>query len=683
MRHFLLEMGVEEIPTAYLGVLTDELGSAVRAGLLSRRLPSEELHAAGTPRRLAVYGRVAERQQAARRRVKGPPLERARGSDGAYTPAAEGFARRLGIPVAALEVGEGTDAGYVVATVDEPETAVEELLPALLEEAMASLHPARNMRWANDDTRFIRPVRWLVALLDDAVLPVTAFGLRADRTSYGNRTDYPGPFAIAHARTYSEELKARHVELHHADRTRRIRERGVELAGEVHGTLALYPGLLDEVADLVEWPVPFRGTFDAAALTVPAEILETAMVHHQRYFPVMSGPNTLHHAFVGVRNGEGIDLSGVIRGNEKVLSARLADARFFYDEDLGVRLESRVADLDRVVFHQALGTLGDKRRRMEEIAGALAAPLGLSEGARADLLRAAALAKTDLLTHVVGEFPELQGTMGGVYAVIQGEPPAVADALRGQYHPAGPDDDLPDGVVSQALALVDRLDTLAGMQARGLLPTGSEDPFGFRRQGLGLARLLMEGELAAVQVRELLAVAFSVWEAHDLGLVDALLEFLRARLRGYLTARARTDVVDAVLHGEAPWGTLKARLDELTRRIAEGDFDAMAVTFKRVKNLTAGVAPHLHDQYPQPDEAALHAALAQALAEDQGDAGDRRYWDRVTALYEPVADFFDRVLVMDPDPVVRQRRLGLLAAVGEFLGRGADLSRITGERGKA
>ncbi len=688
MKYFLLEMGVEEIPTAYLGALTRSLGDGVRARLSEQRLPFADVQAHGTPRRLAVFGEVAERQEPRRRQVKGPPLDRARDAGGGFTAAALGFARRLGLGTDALMAGEGVEAGYIVATVDEPEAAAHDLLPALLQEAMAALNPPRSMRWAADDRRFIRPVRWLVALLDETVLPVAAFGLEAGRVTYGNRTDYPDPFALGHAREYRAALSAHRVELTHDTRAARIRAGGGSLAAEVGGSLFEYPGLLDEVADLVEWPVPFRGEFERAALALPAPILETAMAHHQRFFPVRSAEGRIDNAFVGVRNGEGLDLSRVIRGNEKVLQARLADARFFFDDDRRRPLAARVADLDQVVLHERLGTLGDKRRRLERLCERADSLLGLSPAEVGQAVRAATLAKADLLTRMVGEFPELQGTMGGIYATQDGEDPVVAEAVSGQYHPAGPEDGLPGGRVPQALALLDRLDTLAGMEVQGLYPTGSQDPFGFRRLGLGLARILMEGgALSPVPLDSLLDQALELWSggAPRAEARERLKEFLGARVKGYFSGKVRADVVDAVLHGREGWNSLPDRLRELDRRLAAGDFEVMAAIFKRATNLAGEAPPALVDHYPDPSEEALSAALRRATAEGgsaaRGGQYWRAYWERVKDLYEPLDQFLEAVLVMDPDPPVRARRLGLLAAVADFVSRGADLQRITGERG--
>ena len=678
---FALELGVEEMPSGVMPDLVRQLDAALTEALTRHRLACRDLAVDASPRRLWATGHVAARQEAELRVVKGPPLERARQADGSWSAAAAGFARRVGLPVDALAEGEGDERGYLVATVVSPTEPADRVLARLWHEAAGALTAPRTMRWTEHDWRFVRPVRWILALVGDAVLDVSEFGLKADARTYGNRTDHPGPVAVGRADQYRPALMAAGVELSTAERRRRIRDGGEALAQTVGGRLAVHPGLLEEVANLVEWPTPFLGHFDPEFLTVPAPVLETAMVHHQRYFPIRDEAGRLLPAFVGVRNGEGVDLAQVRAGNEKVLRARLADARFFYAEDRKRPLADRVTDLDGVVFHGRLGTYGDKRRRMRALAEAVGPDLGLDAGEMEALATAVDLAKADLLTRVVGEFPELEGIMGGVYARQEGVSAQVADAVAEQYHPEGPEDRLPAGRVGQALALLDRLDTLAGFQRAGLKPRGSEDPFALRRAGLGVVRLLMEGALAPVDLGDLVRAALFVHEADDPAVAEDLADFLRARARGYWTGRFRGDVIEAALAGSAPLASLPQRLAALAERLDRDDFTTLVVAFKRASHLSRGTPPASGGQYSDPAERALGEALAQARAASDPLAAGQAYWDAATALGAPVDRFFADVLVMDPDPAVRARRLGLLAAVAEFLRRGADLGRITGERG--
>jgi glycyl-tRNA synthetase beta chain len=686
-RHLVVELGVEELPSAYLPGLIADLNRRGQERFRTARLAVEDWVVDGTPRRLALLARVAPTQWPETRRVRGPALRAARGPDGGWTRAAEGFAARVGVGLDALAEGRGADAGYVVADVASPVADAATVLTAVLPPLLEEIEAPRTMRWRVDDVRFVRPVRWLVALLDDAVLPITAYGVAADRVTYGNRTDHPGAFRLSHAARYLADLKRLGVLLGSEARRAAIRERGAALAAGVGGTLEINGELLDEVADLVEWPVPFLGRFDTAFLSLPEPVLKTAMEHHQRYFPVRNEAGTgLLPCFVGVRNGEGLDLDQVVAGNERVLKARLTDARFFYEEDLKQRLDERVAGLDGMVYQSALGTYGDKTRRLVALAGTMAEMMSLEPTEAGWLRRAAELAKADLLTHLVGEFPELQGVMGGIYAAAAGEPEAVATAIAEQYRPLRPGDPLPASRVGQALALADRLDTLAGMVARGLTPTGSEDPLAFRRSALGVARLMMDGTLPPVDREALAAAALEPFGARDPEQVRQLWDFVAARARSYLSERYRADLVDACLAAPVSWNSLRERLDHLTEWSGSPDFAAVLTTFKRVVRIAEGAAPSA-GPFPEGPEAALGAAVAEAEAAAPeaelawGDCGAwARYWAACRALKEPVDRFFDAVLVMDPDPDVRARRLGLVARVARFLGWGADLGRVTGER---
>lgn len=669
---FVAELGVEEIPSGYLPHLIADLRQKTAAGLSRVRLDAGGIRVEGTPRRLAVWGEVAARQAPRRQTLEGPPLAVAF-RDGVPTPAAEGFARRVGVAVSAL--GQ-SPSGRLVAEVDEPVAEAAPVLAALLSEVLGSLDSPHPMRWRADDVRFVRPVRWLLALLDQAVLPAAAFGLEAGRTTYGNRTDHPAGVALADAADYERQLRDLGVMLSGAERRQVVREQAAQLAEAVGGE-ADRPEVVDEVADLVEWPTVFRGRFDPAFLAVPSPILTTAMVHHQRYLPV-TAQGQLQPYFIGARNGVGDALDQVIAGNERVLKARLADAAFFYDKDRHTSDAERRQRLARMTYREGLGSYQAKAERLAAAAAAWGPRLGLDAEEQGAVARAAALSKLDLVTQVVGEFPELEGVMGGVYATEAGEPPPVARAIGDQYLPRTAADPLPSTRVGRALSLLDHLDDLASGAALGVTVTGSTDPFGLRRAALAVGRLLVEGGLGPVDQRALGADALRrVGAAADPAAVAAMLALVEGRLRTWLADQLPADVLDAALAAPADWTSLASRLQMLTQMMDTPTWGQVATVAKRVGRLSQGVdpAPLGGERHPEPAAAALARVLAAADGEAAG--GWAAWPAAAAALAEPVARFFDDVMVMDPDPVIRRRRLGLVAAVSGWLSRPLDWARVT------
>lgn len=669
MRSFVVELGVEEIPSSYLPALIAELRDKFAAALARERLVTGALTVDGTPRRLAAWGMLPEQQAPERRRLSGPPLGVAY-RDGAPTPAAVGFARRAGVTVANL----GSDGERLVAEVEAPVEPAETVLSRLLPDVLHGLEAPRPMRWRNDDVRFVRPVRWLLALLGDEVLPVSAFGLEAGRRTWGNRTDHPGPVVLGRAEDYGECLDDLRVMVSSAQRRQVVTEQAAALAAEVGGT-ADHPVVVEEVADLVEWPTVFRGRFDAALLDVPTAILVSAMVHHQRYLPVAADGVLLPY-FIGARNGVGEALDAVVAGNERVLAARLADAAFFYAADRATSEAERRRRLRGMTYREGLGSYQDKADRLTTAAAAWADRLGLTGAEPAALLRAASLAKLDLVTHVVGEFPDLEGVMGGVYAEAAGEPAAVAEALAGQYQPRTAADPLPPGRVGRALSLLDHLDDLASGVALGVPVTGSSDPFGQRRAALAVGRILVEGGLGPVNHRALLAEALTQVGVSDPGPgVESLVSLIESRLRSWLEAGLPSDVVDAALAAPADWASLSERLAMLRRFAATPSWGQVATAARRVARLSAGTEPAPPGTiHPEPAAAALAGQLAALQAAPPAWEG----WPAAAeSLVEPVAHFFEALMVMDPDPQVRSRRLALVAAVSAWLHHPLDWTRVT------
>ena len=698
MADLLFEIFSEEIPARMQQRAARDLRDLILKTLAAQGIAPEASACDATPRRLLVtLTGLPERQEDLEEERKGPKV-------GAPDKAVEGFARSAGVAVSDLEQRDTDKGPCWFAVVRRSGRAMAELLAEVLPEAMSALPWPKSMRWGDHDVRWVRPIVSILALLDGAVVPFSFGPVASGDSTCGHRFLAPARFAVADAADYREKLAAAHVLIDSAERHRRIAEGIAALAQAESLTVEDNPGLLDEVAGLVEWPVPMIGGFDAAFMEVPPEVLVTEMTQHQRYFPLRDARGALANRFAFVANSMGGENGAVIvAGNERVLAARLSDGRHFWDQDHKRTLESRVPDLDKVVFHARLGTLGEKVERVERLAGHLAASI---PGCDAELARRAArLAKADLTSEMVGEFPELQGVMGGYYARADGEDPAVAAATGEHYAPQGPSDACPTAPVSVAVALADKIDTLAGFFAIDEKPTGSRDPYALRRAALGVIRLILENglrlRLRALFVRsagdQLVHGGFEVLRHTDLETsvgpaCDALLAFFADRLKVHLREQGvRHDLVDAVFAlGDDDLVRVLARVEALAGFVASEDGANLLAAYKRAANIVRieekkdGVT-FGPDFDPALLEAAEEKAVAAALAAANDDAGpaldDELYQNAMTALAkmrQPVDAFFDGVTVNADDPALRTNRLRLLSAIRATLDRVADFSRIEG-----
>lgn len=679
---FLLEIGVEELPARFCPLALEQLRDKGEALLTAARLPCAAARTCGSPRRLAwLVSGLPARQADTESVARGPARAAAFDPAGEPTAAALGFARSQGVSVADLRVEPVGGREYVFARRVVPGLPTAEVLARDLPGLIAGLEFPRSMRWGTGDLRFARPVRWLVALLGAEVVPFTLEDLESGRTTQGHRTLHPGPHALPHAAGYPEALRALGVEVDVALRRQAIWSGVVAAVEAIGGTPRPNEDLLEEVTHINEWPTAFVGSFDAAALEVPEAVLVTVMRTHQRYFPVEGPDGRLLPHFAGVRNGGTQNLPGVAKGNEKVLAARFADARFFYAEDRAATLASRLPQLGSVAFAEGLGTLADKTDRLVALAGALARRVGVDPAAT---VAAARLCKADRVTHLVYEFPELEGTMGAHYAEADGEAAAVAQAIGEHVLPRAAGGDLPRSPAGLLLALADRLDTLAGHFLLGRQPTGSTDPLGLRRAGAAVVRLLEAAgwDLGFTEAVEAAAAGYADRGGEPSELVAFLVGRLRVRLE---EAGFRHDIVLAVLAaGAERVADALRRCRALAAAEAGEGWEDTLTAFKRAANLARQGEPG-----GAPDPAALGhptgRALWQALgaarraAERAGAAGDHAGVLAATAsLRRPVDDFLTAVLVMDPDPAVRRNRLALLAAVAALPGSVADLRLISG-----
>lgn len=687
-RDLLFEIGVEEIPSAPLYNAITQLEERVPAALKAARLGYSEIAVVGSPRRLAIIVRdCAERQDDVTLRHKGPAAKAAFDSDGNPTKAAEGFARGKGVSVADLRVEDVAGGSYVFAVVDEPGRPAIEVLTAALAELATTIDWPKSMRWGSGSARFIRPVRWLVALLGDTVVPVEVAGITAGRTTVGHRF-LGGSVELGSAGEYLDVLRSVKVIASQQERALLLRD-AIDTAAAAAGGRAVVPEkTFAEVVNLVEWPTVATGHFDEAFLAVPREVLEEAMESHQRYFPV-EGPEELLPSFVVAHNGDPARTDAIVAGHERVIRARLADAAFFYHEDLKHPLEAYAERLEVIVFQERLGSLGDKVRRVEALTRALAERADVAPDDAAYAARAAHLAKADLVTHAVVEFTSLQGVMGGYYAKASGESPEVARAIVEHYRPRFSGDALPTTTAGMLVSAADKLDTIAGIFAIGQGPTGSSDPFALRRCAIGVLAMIADGGLA-ITLDEAIAAALSGYTTTLPNLEPdvtgaAIKEFIVGRLEGMLKDRGHAyDTVAAVLATSAddPADAL-ARAGALTRmRSAEAAIEDLSVAFTRARNLSkAELGTKADASLMGPEEGALAIALDRA-ERDSADALEIRDYDRLLGvlaeLRVPIDAFFDTVLVMDPDERLRTMRLQLLNRFVAVFGAFADFGELAG-----
>ncbi|MFP4079670.1 MAG: glycine--tRNA ligase subunit beta [Ectothiorhodospira sp.] len=682
----LIEIGTEELPPKALKTLRDAFAEGVRRGLEEAGLAPAGARGLAAPRRLAVLLEgVPLRQADQPMERRGPAVQAAFDAEGRPTRAAEGFARSCGVAVADLERMETDKGAWLVHRHVEPGRPTEDLVPGIVEAALAGLPIPKRMRWGEGDAEFVRPVHWVVLLLGDRVIPATILGVQAGGETRGHRFHHPEPLPLAAPADYLPVLEQRgHVLADFEARREAIRDQVERAAAQAGGRAVMAPGLLDEVTALVEWPVAVLGHFDARFLEVPQEALISTMQDNQKYFPVVDDAGRLMPHFITISNVDSREPERVREGNERVIRPRFADAEFFWNQDRKRPLESHLEGLRQVVFQQKLGTLHDKTQRVtalaEHLAGALGAPVD-------PVRRAARLSQCDLQTLMVYEFTELQGTMGRYYALHDGEPGAVARALEEQYLPRHAGDALPSDAVGQVLALADRLDTLTGIFAIGLRPSGTKDPFGLRRAALGVLRILVEAGLP-LDLEDLLQRAAA---QHDPAVaapaaVPQVLEYMLERLRAYYQDRGiRPEVFEAVraVHPTRPLDfDRRVRAVEHFRTLPQAE--ALAAAHKRIHNIlrkVEGALPGSVDPalLAEPAEQALHARLEALRGEvtAQLDAGD--YTGGLTALAalrEPVDAFFDQVMVMAEDPALRDNRIALLNQLAALFLRVADLSRL-------
>jgi glycyl-tRNA synthetase beta chain len=712
---FLLEIGTEEIPAGYLPPAAQHLERTLQAGLAERRIDVTTVRAFAAPRRLIVeLTGLAPRQADVEKEVMGPAVSAAFGPDGALTKAGEGFARGQGVDPAALRRVDTPKGEYVAATVKLVGRPTPEVLLEWLPGVITGIPFPKTMKWRGESLRFARPVRWLVALLDGEVLPLRLEHLEAGRVSRGHRLFTKEPVTIETATGLLPALEAAGVLADPGVRRARVESEIARAAAEAGGRIVADADLIEEVTFLVEYPTAVTGSFDRDYLELPREVIITAMKAHQRYFAVEDASGALLPRFVAVANGRWADTTQVVAGNERVLRARLADARFYWDADRKAGLDARLDELRNVVWIEGAGTLLDRVARIERLTAWLGtAPTdsaqGLRDGAGRAVVDAAAagvaarvarLAKADLATDMIKdgkEFTGLQGVIGGHYARAAGESEEVARGVAEHYQPRGPADALPSTVPGRLVSLADRLDTLAGCFAMGFYPTGSQDPYALRRAANGLVRILLESDWhvsLAAAVRQAIALlpesARERAEGGEAALQARLLEFLGDRLEYFLKEGGLPhDVAQATLAADADDPVdARARAQALAAIRGEADLEKLVVGFKRAANILKGLDEEVPPFEPSSVESAepVERDLWQAVvtARNRLRAADTTHdypaaLTALLALRGPIDAFFEGVMVLSKNDAERRRRVALLGEVRATFGRLYDLSRIVVE----
>ena len=736
MPELLLEIGTEEIPAGYIGPALEALEKNAWKLLSAAGFDGEEAddsgcETTGTPRRLVFHAwNLSARSAETEEKVKGPPADRAFDEDEKPTKAAEGFAKKHGVKVSELEVhkdlvlltqetGDGTHVGvgatakeYVYATVKRGGEKLSEFLKQKLPGAISALPFPKSMRWlSGEKTSFARPVRYLLCLLDKKVIPFEFAGLVAGRESRGHPFHAPEKFTLREARygVYKAALKGRKVLLDLEDRRERVRrcvEKGAEKAGgRPYNKKDVADALIDEVTNLIEWPGAVIGSFDEEICSeLPDEVIVAAQTRHQRYFPVEDSSGRLLPRFVAIANRDpssGGKAKIIRSGNERVLRARLADALFFWREDKKKRLEERLPALDDVVFHEKLGSMRQKAERMAELAEWLAVQSGQEPAVGQAAARAALLAKCDLVTHMVFEFPELQGVMGKQYAREDGEPSSVRQAIEEHYLPRSAEESLPRSQVGRLTALADKLDSITGGFAAGLAPTGSKDPYALRRAALGVIAIIRKAKLftkgpglrAIVEKCESLYRDQGMLKDAPRDLADKILDFVRDRLEVVMGGKGRkVELLRAALAaGVDNLADLEARLKAVTEFSKREDFAELCTVVERARNIVRK-APELAESRPEPQKNLLAEPEETELFEVYIGAGTKfrmlvseNQYLEASELYlksfaAPLHKFFEKVFVNVEDAELRTNRLALLAEIYRLYATSvADLAECAGE----
>ncbi|MBP1695544.1 MAG: glycyl-tRNA synthetase beta chain [Deltaproteobacteria bacterium] len=687
MKELLLEIGAEEIPAGFVPQALIDLERIARRELEANRVDFSGIKTFGTPRRLVlVIEAVSEKQRDEESKKIGPSKQAAFDAKGNPTKAAIGFAKGQSVPVESLTLVQTEKGEYVCAVRKEQGRPTAELLSSFLPKWILSIPFQKSMRWADVPIRFARPIHWVLALFGGEVIPFEVGNIRSGNSTYGHRFMHSGPIPVKDFQSYLQKTREAFTIVDPMERKKRIEEEMIREGAGVSGRILSDEDLLDEVNFLVEYPVALCGTFDEKFLSLPREILIHSMKEHQRYFPVADDHGELLPHFVCISNIQPRSREVVVKGNERVLRARLSDAAFFFEDDLKIPLDTRVEQLKKVVFQAKLGTSYEKMMRFKQLA--LWMVRRIDPQLREAVERASHLCKADLVTGMVGEFPKLQGIVGREYARLAKERPEVSEAIYEHYLPGFAGDRLPSGPVGDIVSIADKMDTIVGCFGVGLVPTGTADPFGLRRQALGIIRITVEKKYP-FSLRELIEESEKQLKEKMERTVEevrnGVLDFFRVRYQNFLLERkVPFDVTEAVLtvsFDELP--DVQGRIDALQKAREWKDFESIVIAFKRAMNILKGsppkgrVAPSL---FAEPAEQNLYRSFLEAKEKIDSLLKKRDYPTallEMTRMKKPIDEFFDGVMVMVEDEAIRNNRLALLDEIGKLFLQIADFSRLT------
>ena len=682
--YLLLEIGVEELPSRFGQTTLDQIENNLSKLLKEERVNFDNIDKYATPRRLTfVIKNLADKASDLEEEVKGPAKKIAVDEEGNFTKPALGFMKSKGLDPENVYFKQVGNAEYLFGTIKQSGKETAEILKNIIPTAIKNVTFPKAMRWGGKNMRFARPIRWMVALLNDNVLDVNLEGIKASNVTKGHRFLGEREFEVNSVEDYFEKLEKNYIILDQHKRKSMIKEQAIEVANSLGGEVELDDDLLEEITFLVEYPTAFYGEFEEDYVKLPKEVVTTPMKEHQRYFPVSKDGKLLPY-FIAVRNGDKHAIDIVKAGNEKVLEARLADALFFYDEDIKKPLESFVENLKTVVFQAKLGTVYDKTLRIEKLAQDIVETLDEKEILN-DTLRAAKLCKADLVTNMVFEFTELQGVMGREYAKVGGENDAVAQAIFEHYLPRFAGDILPQTQEGIALSIADKLDSIAGFFAIGIKPSGSQDPYALRRQALGILSILLDKKLD-INLEKLVGDALDNYKhlTFDKAEVTSqIMDFFIERIKNlFKDLGIRYDVIDAVLSSNLnSISDIHTRAVELNKWLQKEELVEMLTAFNRVSTLAEKAETDTVDEalLKEDAEVKLNAGFKEIKAQVEGFLANKEYnkaLDAFASIKPLVDNLFDNVMIMDKDEAVKANRLGLLKQICDTMLTICDLSKI-------